>query len=60
MGSCEFGYGHCSSVKGGEFLDHLDDYQLLKDSQLEMRVITFSLILIALLFQIMLKIRTIN
>jgi hypothetical protein len=31
-GSCEHGNEHLSSKKGGEFLDPLRDYQLLKDS----------------------------
>jgi hypothetical protein len=28
--SCEHGVGPCISIKGGEFLEHLSDYQLLK------------------------------
>jgi hypothetical protein len=31
-GSCEHGNEPSSSIKGGEFLDQLSDYQLLKGS----------------------------
>jgi hypothetical protein len=30
MGCCEHGNEHSVSIKGGEFVDQLSDYQLLK------------------------------
>jgi hypothetical protein len=31
-GSCEHGKESTGSIKAGEYLDHLGDYQLVKDS----------------------------